>query len=311
MICEKKWFLLLVVFLFSNFLSAENACIVIDETKDQLTESDRKAAKFHFEFTLKKEGYTINDADCKEKFVVFHAKLGESITAFIESPKGARDMTAKNVEDLPNIYSQILKSLTIGVASGDLSATTRTTVTSKQTENPKRVAAEGLFYGRIGYGLITDAGNKSGAFLGLGYRLELDKFGIDFSALNISINGGSDDKSSFDMELVKIGALYFLSKDEPESFYFGGGASYGLSDIYNDKKTYKGSGVRAAITGGYEILRTSNVRFFIQSDLVLPFYKCKEYYETEDGDEKITADGGAKYSPTIVISIGIGRGRRS
>ncbi len=181
-------------------------------------------------------------------------------------------------------------------SSGDTEIT-RNNVSDKMA-NPNRIKADGLFYGRLGYGAVvgSDVGGHGVAF-GFGYRYELDRFGVDFSFGNTIFNASDKDNDwGFDEGVVRLGGLWFLSPTTDITPYIGLGLSYGAtvaSEPSNDD--YKWNwGLRGDISGGIELMRTSTIRFFIEGDLILPFYK------TENGS------GDENYSPSVVGSLGIG-----
>ncbi len=79
--------------------------------------------------------------------------------------------------------------------------------------------------------------------------------------------------------------------------------------------SYYGTGLHADISGGYEFLRASTVRMFVQADVSLPVYKASLEYEFDLGGDTAAARPWADeiWAPTFSISLGLGferRGRR-
>lgn len=67
--------------------------------------------------------------------------------------------------------------------------------------------------------------------------------------------------------------------------------------------TYSGSGMQGELSLGFELLRASTIRLFVQADATFPFYRATP-------DNFITTPtGGSRYTPTFVIAFGGGFGR--
>lgn len=69
---------------------------------------------------------------------------------------------------------------------------------------------------------------------------------------------------------------------------------------------YSGSGLQGEISVGYEFLRASTIRMFLQADATLPFYTVHRYtYDSALG----AAVGGSAWVPSLAFSFGIGWGK--
>jgi hypothetical protein len=252
---------------------------------------------------------------------VYHVKLGNSITIFMQSPQGYRQATARALEEVPPVYSQMVRSLLTGQPMNTVNDTVdRTNATSAQ-QAPNRVEADSLWYVRLGYGGAIGPSFANGPAFGFGYRYELDSLGIDFSFLNFMVGsdasntGGSVGATG---SWIKLMALYFLNPTANCSSYLGGGVGWGATAVASANSTvnggigsvggYSGSGLQAELSAGYELLRASTIRMFIQADATLPFYQAKSatFISTATGS---TTTYDSKYVPSFAVSFGIGWGR--
>jgi hypothetical protein len=248
---------------------------------------------------------------------VYHIKLGNSITVFMQGPKGYRQATARSLEDVPAVYSQMVRSLISGRPMNTTNGTVdRTNVTSAQ-QAPNRVEADSLWYLRIGYGLALGPTTGHGVAFGFGYRYELDELGVELSFLNLVIgnNNNSSGSATVTGDWAKIMGLYFLSPISTGSFFLGGGLSWGMAAATGNAtgatgstsfQTYTGSGLQGELSVGYEFLRASTIRMFLQADATLPFYTVRrETFDTALG----ATVGGSSWVPSLAFSFGIGWGK--
>jgi hypothetical protein len=122
------------------------------------------------------------------------------------------------------------------------------------------------------------------------------------------------------MSLIKIEGLYFLSPTANRSAYFGGGASYGRTDLrIASQQGYPssghGAGLQAELSGGYEIARVTSARLFVQADVTLPLYHVEfENYSLERSPSgqylPPTVTVEQRYAPRLTLSVGLGWQRR-
>jgi hypothetical protein len=299
-------------------VASAGVCVEVDASRDTLSEGDRNAARLLLAQVIQQQGVQVVPQNCAGTFVVYHVKLGNSITVFMQAPQGYRQATARTLEDVPPVYSQMVRSLLTGQPMNTVNDTMdRTNVTSAQ-QAPNRVEADSLWYARLGYGGAIGPSFSNGPAFGFGYRYELDSLGIDFSFLNFTVNSGSSNNGSSagaTGSWIKLMALYFLNPSANRSSYLGGGLGWGgtavaraSTDTMNGS-AYSGSGLQAELSAGYELLRASTIRMFIQADATLPFYKVTS---TSYGTSTSTSVNGTldtTYVPSFAVSFGIGWGR--
>jgi len=238
-------------------------------------------------------------------FTFYHVKLGNSLTIFVNDGQDQRNMKVSSIEELPSAYSQIIRSLKSNQPLESITNTTRKNVTDSQN-NRKRVSADKIWYFKLGMGTVMSKEPAVGVSLGFGMKKELDQFAVDFSFLNFTFDP-DDSREDFDIEWVKIMGTYYFDAISNNTFSVSGGLSYGytkhgiVSDVifdenyeYEEEYYYNNNGLRLNIAGGYEMLRSSNIRFFIKPELVLPLYLTKAY-DKED-----------MWAPILSLSLGIG-----
>jgi hypothetical protein len=301
--------------------ASAGVCVELDASRDTLSEGDRNAARLLLAQVIQQQGLQVVPRNCAGTFVVYHVKLGNSVTVFMQAPQGYRQATARTLEEVPPVYSQMVRSLLTGQPMNTINDTVdRTNVTSAQ-QAPNRVEADSLWYARLGYGGAIGPIFSHGPAFGFGYRYELDSLGIDFSFLNFMIDSGSSNNGSSvgaTGSWIKLMALYFLNPQANRSSYLGGGLGWGgtavarsstdtMNGTINGGSSYTGSGLQAELSAGYELLRASTIRIFIQADATLPFYKVTSTGYNTTTFVNTTLD--TTYVPSFAISFGIGWGR--
>ena len=297
-------------------------CAQIDASRDTLSEADRNATKIFLTQSLRREGLQVVESGCSETYTVYHVKLGNSVTVFMQGPQGYRETTAHAVEEIPAVYSQMIRSLLSGrPMDGANDTVDRTNVTSAQ-QAPNRVEADSLWYARLGYGGVLGPSFGHGPAIGFGYRYELDQLGIDLSFLNLMFadntnNNGSSGSVGVTGTWIRLMALYFLNPSANRSAYVGAGLGWGATavasatDVNSTTGTvsaYSGSGLQGELSLGYELLRASTIRIFLQGDVSLPFYKIHSDTLTSTSSSTVTTYGSS-YAPSFVVSLGSGWGR--
>ena len=313
-----------MVMLTMGAARAANAqtCIAIDERHDMLARDERTAARLLVAKQFELAGHPAVERDCAATYTVSHIRLGTTITVTLSGPAGSREATALGLDDLPAVYSQMVRSLTTGQPLG-LGVVDRTNVSATQDVPPRRVHAEGSWYARVGYGSLVGQSAGGGAAFGFGYRAEFDRFGLDISFLNGQVNDarGYSGPSSSAWSLIKLQGLVFSNPTGNRSAYFGGGLGYGRAEIRaattgNFPKSGHGSGLQAGLTAGYEIARATSTRVFVQADATLPLYRVHfetfSYPELPPGSRygvpTVTIEH--QYAPSLAISVGFGWQRR-
>ncbi|HEY7475376.1 MAG TPA: hypothetical protein VH679_10225 [Vicinamibacterales bacterium] len=305
-------------------VSAAQTCVKIDEANDSLAPDERAAAvrlvKKQFELAGSREA----NLPCETTYTLSHVRLGNTIVVSLSGPLGSREGKALGLDDLPAVYSQMVRSLTTGQPMGSLSVLDRTNVSAAQDVPPRRLQSEVLWYARIGHSSVFGPATHQGASFGVGYRAEFDRIGLDVSFFNVHTSGSGSYSSSGGaaMSLIKLEGLYFVNASANRSAYFGGGLSYGHTDLRaatgeGYPSSGRGAGLQAELSAGYEIARVTSARVFAQADVTLPMY----YVEFETYSLARSPTGQylppavtvrRDYAPSLTLSVGLGwqRSRR-
>lgn len=278
---------------------AGGVCVVIDANADTLADNERNASRALVlqAFQAEKLAVDPSGSACSETYTVTNIKLGNTINVTISGPRGQRQARATTLDDLPNVYSQMVKSLVTGAAmeTGG-GATDRTNVTRDQAA-PRRVSADGLKYVELGYGGVIAGGLQRGPAFGFGYRYELDRIAIDISLTFLLASDG--DGVGVTGAYPKLGGIWYQKPIADSSPYFGGALSWGgVAAVNGDGDGVAGSGLQGHLMAGYEFFRSSTIRAFGQADVTLPFYTSS----TSD-------DSVSNYTPSISLSLGLGWGK--
>jgi hypothetical protein len=288
---------------------AADVCIRVDEAHDTLAPADRSAAVLLLAREFELAGMRVVES-CDVPYLISHIALGRRILVTLDGPGGRREAAALGMEDLPALYNQMVRSILSGRPMSGFNVIDRTNVAAAQA-SAERVEADSSWYARLGYGSVFGDRAYGTPAIGMGYRIELDSFGIDISFLNYQIgNEGSDYRNggAFAGSLLKLQGLYFLRPKANRSEYFGGGLSWGGTHFGNG---FSGSGVHGELTAGYEWLRASTLRAFVQTDAILPFYHVTGVSYPVDYYRR----GGAvtteqRYAPSLTVSLGLGWQKR-
>jgi hypothetical protein len=191
------------------------------------------------------------------------------------------------------------------------------------TVAPARASDEFNFvtYVRLGQGVVFDSSLKAAPAFGFGMRGEMERFAIDVSGLNLALRDDFVDTSGnlVTGSVIKMEVLRFLTPQTRRSAYAGGGLSWGLLSVgrtdqpggMSSSSSWSGGGLQGEATVGYEVGRKSPVRFFVQADASLPFFRGRS--QTYDYRQWRTADGvtsESRYLPSLVVSAGVGWHRR-
>jgi hypothetical protein len=309
--------LLAVLFVgFSAPRARADVCVTIDEGRDMFSPQERTAALLLLSRQFELAGERVVAAPCPSPYVVSHVQLGTLIMISLSGPDGERDATASSLNDLPAVYSQMIRSLLKGVPMNAAGVVDRTNVSEAQARSPRRVSSDSLFYARLGYGAMFGDRTYGGPSVGLiGYRRELDTFGVDVSFFNIqymastSSYGYAPSRSNGTTgSWLKLAFLRFTAPLADRSPYFGGGLSLTSANLNNDNKSWSGSGLQGELTVGYELGRASNIRVFVQADTGLPFYHVKSnaYTYIPTPPYFVSTAPESRYVPTVALSLGVG-----
>ena len=298
-------------------------CVTIDEQHDTLSPDERQAALLLVKKEFELAGRPPADRDCQATYTLSHIRLGTTIIVTMTGTAGTRQAKALGLDDLPAVYSQMVRSIVTGQPMGSQAVVNRTNVTASQDTPPRRIYSEGAWNARVGYASLFGPSTLGAASFGFGYRAEFDKLGLDLSFLNFQTSGSGTYASSGHtaMSLVKLTALYFTNPTGNRSVYAGGGLSYGHTDVSTSNAMGywnhgDGNGLQGELTAGYEIARATSARVFVQADLTLPFYHT--VFETVSYRPPSSAGGYLapivtaenRYTPSLAVSVGFGWQRR-
>jgi hypothetical protein len=297
-----------------------DVCVAVDEAHDTLSPANRAAAVLLIGRQFEAAGERIAPDGCANRYAVSHIMLGNTIIVSMAGPLGQREGHALGIDDLPALYSQMVRSLVTGRPMTGFNVVDRTNVTAAQSAT-ERVHGDSLWYARLGYGSVFGDRAYGGPAIGFGYRYELDSFGVDVSFLNFQKRASNDytyygpyqtSSDAFAGSLLKLEGLYFLRPKANATAYVGGGFSWGGVSFGSG---WDGSGLQGELTAGYELPRASTLRTFVQLDAALPFYQTStiRYPVNYRGVGPVTTEH--RYTPTVAVSFGVGwqrdrRGRR-
>jgi hypothetical protein len=298
--------------------AAADVCVTVDEARDTFSPRERQAALLLLTRQFEIAGEHVVAPGCATPYVVSHVQFGTLISITLSGPSGRRDATAHGIDDVPAVYSQMVRSLVKGVPMGAPPVVDRTNVTAAQAIAPNRVHSDSLLYARLGYGGIFGDRTYSGPSVGmLGYRRELDTVAIDVSFFNFQYKS-SDRSYAFAVApagssgmtgtWLKLEVLRFMNPTAARSLYAGGGLGWSVVNLDNDNTSSSGSGLQGELTLGYEVGRTSTVRMFLQADAGLPFYKLRsETFSYAPGPPfQYSTTTARRYAPSATLSVGLG-----
>jgi hypothetical protein len=280
-------------------------CVSLDETKDGLSAEDQKAARTLFEEALSEANVSVAREGCTETWTLYHVRLGESLTVVVSGPKGTRRERVRSLDDLPGTYSQMTRSLLSGTANTSNGANVdRRNVTASQSQ-ARRVKADAVWYGKIGYAGTPAAGFQAGPAFGFGRRWELDQVGINLGFLNFGLYQDGQGFEGVRTGWIDLGLDYFFDAYANSSLYVGAGlglTSHSLPDAGN---SYNGTGLEGRASVGYEMFRASTIRLFVQLDANLPMYRLSR--QIVDPISVIERSDHV-YAPTMSLCLGLGWG---
>jgi hypothetical protein len=318
----RVWVCLVVLVVATARAAGAQTCITIDEAHDTLGRDERTAAVLLVGKQLELAGHRVAERDCAATYTLSHIRLGTTIIVTLSGPAGSREATALGLDDLPAVYSQMVRSLTTGQPMGSLAVVDRTNVSASQDLPPRRVQSDGYWHARVGYGSLFGDSTHNAASFGFGYRAEFNRLGLDISFLNVQLNdsGAYYGSESSALSLIKLEGLYFSNPTGNRSAYFGGGLSYGrtnlrISDAVDFPESGHGAGLQAELTAGYEIARVTSARLFVQADVTLPFYDVVferfSFPQAPSGRYVApTVTIERQYVPSLAVSVGFGWQRR-
>src|SRR5262245_5480248 len=228
--CLLRGVSLVPVFIVAAAAAARaDVCVAIDTARDTLPASDRAAAVLLVGRQFEQNGERIAPEGCANPYTLSHIALGNTIIVTLAGPLGQREGTALGMDDLPALYSQMVRSLITGRPMTGFNVVDRTNVTAAQS-SAERIRGDSLWYARLGYGAVFGDRAYGGPALGFGYRYELDSFGVDVSFFNVQMRtsheysyyypyGTAD--NAFAGSLLKLEGLYFVRPKTNSTPYFG------------------------------------------------------------------------------------------
>jgi len=288
-------------------------CLEIAPT-DMLPPADQAAALRLLARQFELEGHPVAAGGCAQAYTVSHVRLGDRIFIMLAGPNLSRDAAAIGLDDLPAVYSQMVRSIVRNRPVGSFSVVDRTNVTASQA-TPRRVKADSFGYARLGYGAIVGDRTYATPALGFGYRVELDRVGVDVAFFNVQTGNNTAESGAFGGSVLKLAGLYYTHPQANRTGYMGAGLSWGgvnfgtQSDYDFYSSGWHGSGLQAEVTGGYELARATTLRTFVQVDAILPFYdvRSERYSSPRPGAlVRPTVTTSRRYAPSVVASLGIG-----
>lgn len=297
--------------------ASADVCVIIDEARDNFSPHDRAAALVLLARQFELAGQRVVPPGCPTPYVVSHVQFGTTITITLSGPKGQRDATALGMDDVPAVYSQMVRSLLTGQPMQAPGIVDRTNVSGTQSAPAKRIYSDSLLYARLGYGVMFGDKSYGGPSVGfIGYRRELDSFGIDVSFFNLQYQSsdrtynyyGSTGSSGTNGEWLKIEFLHFVTPLSDRSLYLGAGMGWSVANLDNDNRSWSGSGLQGELSAGYELGRASTIRVFIQTDVGLPFYKQRSdsYVYSPTPPYATPTATEHRYVPSLTVSLGVG-----
>jgi hypothetical protein len=293
--------------------SGSTVCLDIAPT-DMLQPADQAAALRLLARQFELEGHPVATEGCTQSYTVSHVRLGDRIFITLAGRNVSRDATAIGLDDLPAVYNQMVRSIVRNKPMGSFSVVDRTNVMASQA-TPQRVKADSFGYARLGYGAIVGDRTYATPALGFGYRVELDRFGVDVAFLNVQTGNNAAESGAFAGSVLKLSGLYYVRPQANRTAYVGAGLSWGgvtfgtQSDYDFYSSGWHGSGLQAEVTGGYELARATTLRTFVQVDAILPFYdvRSERYLYPRPGvPVRPTVTTSRRYAPSVVASLGIG-----
>ncbi|HEY1557847.1 MAG TPA: hypothetical protein VGF94_23605 [Kofleriaceae bacterium] len=294
--------------------ASADVCVVLDESRDTLSPDDRRGALISFGQAMAKAGIQVSNQNCTETYTFYNVKLGDSITVYAIGPNNTtRQARASKLDELPLVYEQMTSSFATGTQMGTGGGNVDRTNATNDQMAPRRVSADGLKYARIGYGAVTGKDTTGGTAFGFGYRYELDQLAIDLSFLNLvwaeqnvmdPSTGFVTSKGGLNGEWIRIAAVRYADTLADKSFYYGAGLGYGTTGIYDSSNdaNYEGSGLQVTALAGYEMLRSSTIRLFVEAHVTLPLYTASYEFGA-------TGDSTNRWAPVAALTVGAGLGK--
>ena len=294
-----------------------DVCLAVDEARDTFSPSDRSAALLLLARQFELAGERVVPAGCSTEYVVSHVQFGTRITITLSGPMGQRDATAMGKDDVPAVYSQMVRSLLRGLPMEATGVVDRTNVSGTQAAEPNRIHSDSVWYARLGYGAHFADQAYGGPSVGFfGYRREGNRYGIDVSFLNFQYKSSSSTPYAYASQgssgmtgsWLKLEILRYFAPASDRSFYGGAGLSWSTTNLDHDTTRWEGDGLQGELTAGYEFGRAGSIHVFFQGDVGLPFYDLQGMTYTYTNAPPFIRDVivAHRYVPSFSISLGLG-----
>ena len=237
------------------------------------TQSERSAALLVLARQFELASERVVPPGCADSYVVAHVKFGTRIMITLSGAKGQRDATAMGMDDVPAVYSQMVRSLLRGQPMEAPGVVDRTNVSATQSSPPNRTHTDAVWYARLGYGAHFGDETYGGPSVGfLGYRREGNRFGIDVSFLNFQSKSSDRTYSYYSPQgssgmtgtWLKLEGLRYFSPAADRSPYIGAGLSWGTANFDHDNTSWEGDGLQGELTGGFEMGRSGSIHVFVR-----------------------------------------------
>jgi hypothetical protein len=317
--CPATFVVSLVVALIASTPAPARAdvCVRVDEARDTFSSSDRAAAVLLLKRQFEVAGERVVEEGCQDEYVVSHVTFGTRIIVTLSGPKGDRTATAIGMDDVPAVYSQMVRSLLRGEPMDAPGVVDRTNVSETQAAQQNRMHADSVWYARLGYGTYFADQFYGGPTVGfLGFRREGYRYGIDVSFFNFQYKSSDrtydyrapQGTSGTTGTWLKLQVLRYFNPAADRSPYAGAGLSLSTTNIDHDSTSWEGDGLQGELTGGFETGRAGSIHIFVQADAGLPFYRLRSTTYTFMNAPPYVYQTvvSRRYVPTLTVSLGLG-----
>jgi len=175
---------------------------------------------------------------------------------------------------------------------------------------------DSIGYARLGYGAVFGDRTYGGPSVGFGYRAEFETFAVDVSFLNLQLpSSGSSDRSWTSGSLLKLQGLHFVNSEASATTYVGAGLSLGFTNVGQDSSgpgfsvsSWRGGGLQGEFTIGYEAMRASPLRMFVEANATVPFYNVASDHTTYSASTSrvLSVVSFHRFAPSVGVSFGLG-----
>ena len=211
--------------------ASADVCVEVDTQRDNLSEADRNATRTMLEQALINNGQKVVSpgAGCTATWRVYHVKLGNTVSVTLSSPTDSRTMKVRQVEDIPDAHSQLVKSLLTGAPSAWRAA--RSTAPTSPTRRPPTTASRPtrsstFVSATAAWSARVSPRAPRSAWGGAKSSIASPSISPGFNFVTTKQDNSYKD---FSGSIVKLGGLYYFDPYANNSLYAGGGLSWGVS----------------------------------------------------------------------------------